>query len=202
MEGPAAFGEDANGELYVWVATLTREMMFQLSDLIRLLAAKEENRVIVVQGRGTQFCRGRDGRGENREGYTPHDVRTKMMGAVLGVYEAINAAPIPVIARVHAPAIGFGAALAGGCDITLASDAATFGFTEIKHGIPPTLAMSAVMSKVPAKALAWLIYSGEVIGAEQAMTFGLVSLGLSEGDVRPGCGRLSGGIGLPFQIES
>ena len=34
-----------------------------------------------------------------------------MMGAVLGVYAAIQACPVPVVSLVHAPAIGFGAAL-------------------------------------------------------------------------------------------
>jgi enoyl-CoA hydratase/carnithine racemase len=154
---------------------LTRDMMFRLADQIRLLSAKEETRVVVIKARGPHFCRGRDGRGETREGMSPYDVRVKLMGAVLGVYEAINAAVIPVVARVHAPAIGFGAALAGGCDITLASDAARFAFSEIKHGIPPTLAMSAVMSKVAPKALAYLIYSAEEISADHAVMLGLAS---------------------------
>jgi enoyl-CoA hydratase len=77
--------------------------------------------------------------------------------------------------RVHASAIGIGTALAGGCNIALASDVARFSFTETKHGIPPTLAMSAVMSKVPAKALAYFIYSGEEVSAQEAVMFGLVS---------------------------
>jgi len=154
---------------------LTRDMMVMLAQLIAELGANADNRVIVIEARGPQFCRGRDGRGENRTGFSPYEVRTKMMGPVLGVYEAINDVALPVVALVQGPAIGFGTALAGGCDITLASDAARFSFTEIKHGIAPTLAMSAVMSKVPQKALAYMIYSGEELSAEEAMTFGLVS---------------------------
>ncbi|NDG50366.1 MAG: hypothetical protein EBY30_15335, partial [Rhodospirillales bacterium] len=34
-------------------------------------------------------------------------MREQMMGAVLGVYAAIGACPIPVVSLVHAPAIGF-----------------------------------------------------------------------------------------------
>ncbi len=154
---------------------LTREMMFQLADHIRALGDKAQTRVVVIRSRGAQFCRGRDGRGESLQGMSPYDVRVKLMGAVLGVYDAIYAAPVPVVALVHAPAIGFGAALAGGCDITLASDAARFRFSEIEHGIPPVLAMSAVIGKVPAKALSYLIYSAEEIDAEQAVACGLAS---------------------------
>jgi enoyl-CoA hydratase/carnithine racemase len=153
----------------------TRGMMRALAETIRVEAAKPEARVLVLTARGAHFCRGRDGKGETTEGLKPHEVRVQMMGAVLGVYEAINASPIPVVARVHAPAIGFGAALGGGCDITIASDASKFSFSEIKHGIPPTLAMAAVMKKVNQKALAWLIFSGGDVTPQEGVTYGLVS---------------------------
>jgi enoyl-CoA hydratase/carnithine racemase len=155
--------------------TLTRAMMRDLAQTIRNCASDPDARVIVIEGRGAHFCRGRDGRGETTAGLAPHEVREQMMGAVLGVYAAINASPIPVVSLVHAPAIGFGAALAGGCDITLAVEDTTFAFGEIKHGIPPTLAMAAVMKKVPQKALAWLIFSGSDVAAKDGIVIGLVS---------------------------
>jgi enoyl-CoA hydratase/carnithine racemase len=154
---------------------LTRDMMRSLSQLIRVQAADPAVSVVVLEAQGSHFCRGRDGRGESSAGLSPYEVRVQMMGAVLGVYEAINAAPIPVVAAVQGSAIGFGAALAGACDITIASRDAKFSFTEIKHGIPPTLAIAAVEKKMPNKALAYLIYSAAEISADEAVTFGLVS---------------------------
>jgi enoyl-CoA hydratase len=150
-------------------------MMVQLAGVIRDLGARADTRVIVLQARGSEFCRGRDGRGESNQGLSPHDIRVKAMGAVLGVYDAIQAVPIPVVALVQGPAVGFGAALAGASDITLASDAARFSFTEIKHGIPPTMAMAAVLRNVPAKALTYLIYSAQEVSASEAVAFGLAS---------------------------
>ncbi len=158
---------------------LTRGMMRALAEEIRTAAADPHNRVIVIEGRGAHFCKGRDGRGETTEGLRPHEVREQMMGAVLGVYAAIQASPIPVVSLVQAPAIGFGAALAAGCDITLAADSAKLAFSEVKHGIPPTLAMAAVMKKVPQKALYWLIFSGADVTPSEGLTMGLVSKVLS-----------------------
>ena len=155
--------------------SLTRAMMRDLAEAIRCEGAIADNRVVVIEGRGPFFCKGRDGRGETTEGLKPHEVREQMMGAVLSVYAAIQSCPIPVASLIHAPAVGFGAALAGGCDITLASDASKLAFSEVKHGIPPTLAMAAVMKKTPQKALAWLIYSGEDVTPAEAVTMGLVS---------------------------
>ncbi|MFM1813487.1 MAG: hypothetical protein RLZ98_182 [Pseudomonadota bacterium] len=161
---------------------ISRPMMVSLTGLIGDLGRNADINVIAIEGRGEYFCKGRDGKGESREGMTPHDVRVQQMGAVLGVYDAINACPIPVVALVHGPAIGFGSALGGGADITLASDAARFSFPEIKHNIPPTLAMSAVLKKVPAKALSYLIYSGSEISAQEAVMFGLASRVLPAAD--------------------
>ena len=155
--------------------TLTRGMMREIAETIRKVSADPEMRVVVIESRGLYFCKGRDGRGESTAGLAPHQVREQMMGAVLGVYAAINASPVPVVSLVHGPAIGFGAALAGGCDITLAANNTSFAFSEIKHGIPPTLAMAAVMKKVSQKALAWLIFSGGEVSAQEGVTWGLVS---------------------------
>lgn len=153
---------------------LTRPMIETLAATIRRLAADEQTRLIVLKARGELFCRGRDGRGEAAF-KSPHERLTKAMGPVLAVYEAIGSAPVPIVALVQGPAVGFGAALAGACDITLSSDAASFAFTEILHDIPPTMAMAAVLRNVPPKALAYLIYSAEKVSAAQAQEVGLVS---------------------------
>lgn len=155
--------------------TLTRALMRELAAAIRLAGADERVRVVVLEAAGRDFCRGRDGKGESRSGMTPHEVRVHLMGAVLDAYQAISDCPVPVVALVHGDAVGFGAALALSCDITLAAAPASFSFPEIEHGIPPTMAMCAALGKVPAKALSYLIFSGDAIDATAAVGFGLVS---------------------------
>ena len=130
---------------------MTRGMMVQLAATLRELGADASVHV------------------------TPWEIRTKLMGAVLGSYEAIAAVPVPVVALVHADALGYGAAVAVACDITLASASAGFAFPEIEHDIPPTMAMCAALGKVNAKALSYLIYSAEKLTAERAVAVGLAS---------------------------
>ena len=154
---------------------LTRAMMLRFAQVLRELGADATVNVVAIGGRGAQFCRGRDGKGESRAGMTAYDVRVKLMGAVLDSYQAIWDVPVPVVALVHGDALGFGAALAAGCDITLAASNARFAFPEIEHGIPPTMAMCAALGKVPAKALTYLIYSAEELDAGQAVSVGLAS---------------------------
>ena len=173
---------------------LTRAMMTRLAATIRAVTT-DTVALVVIEARGNQFCRGRDGRGETAAGLNPWQVRTQMMGPVLAVYEAIAACPVPVVALVQGDAIGFGAALAGACDITIAASTARFSFPEIRHDIAPTLAMAATHRKLPAKVLAWLIYSAEELDAMQAAAVGLVSKVLPQAEFAAQAERYLGEIG-------
>jgi len=153
---------------------LTRQMMTRLAELVVALAVKHEIKVVSLQARGPIFCRGRDARGEP-ENLSAYAMRHQIFEPVLGVYAAMAAAPFPVVALVHGNATGFGAAMAAACDITLAAKSARFAFPEIGHNIPPTLAMSTLIRKVPPKMLAFLIYSAKEISAEEAVACGLAS---------------------------
>jgi enoyl-CoA hydratase/carnithine racemase len=62
--------------------TLTRGMMGQLSADLKTLGARDDVNVVAITARGTHFCRGRDGRGENAAGVSAYDMRVTMMGPV------------------------------------------------------------------------------------------------------------------------
>jgi enoyl-CoA hydratase/carnithine racemase len=155
--------------------SMTRSMMLTFARLLREIGNMADVNVVAICGRGAQFCRGRDGKGESRAGMTPYEIRINMMGAVLDVYQAVADVPVPVVACVHGDALGFGAAMAVGCDVTLASSNAKFAFPEIEHGIPPTMAMCAATGKVQSKALLYMIYSADQVDAESAVALGLAS---------------------------
>ena len=67
------------------------------------------------------------------------------------------------------------ARLPGLADITLAADTATFQIPEMAHNIMPTMVLSALIDRVPRKALTYLVYSTATISAERARDCGLVS---------------------------
>lgn len=154
---------------------LTRGMIADLAGLIGRLGADDSVHVVVLEAKGAVFCRGRDGRGENAAGMSALDMKTKLYAPTLNAYAVIAACPVPVVALVQGNAIGFGAALAITCDVTLAADTARFSLPEIEHNIPPTLAISGVMGKVAPKALSYLVYSAEEIGATEAIGLGVAS---------------------------
>jgi enoyl-CoA hydratase len=82
---------------------------------------------------------------------------------------------VPLIAAVQGAALGFGCAIASVCDITIAAEDARFAFPEMRHDLPPTLAMSAALDRIPSKALLWMVYSMKEIDARTAQAYGLAS---------------------------
>jgi enoyl-CoA hydratase len=82
---------------------------------------------------------------------------------------------VPVIGVIEGRCMGFGTAIASLCDVSFASESATFNIPEIAHNVMPTMVMSAVYDRMNRNAILWMAYSADFISAQQAMTFGIVS---------------------------
>ena len=152
---------------------LTIPMLRDLSGALRSAGASDA-KVIVVRSIGSEFCLGRDGAGAPPSP-TALKMRTNVLEPILDAYGALADAPQPVVAVVQGAAHGFGCAMAGACDITIAADRARFKLPEMEKNLPPTLAISALMARVPRKALTWLVYAIEEIDAQTALQLGIVS---------------------------
>ncbi len=152
---------------------LTLDMLRELTATIRGAAATDA-KVIALRSTGADFCRGRDPKG-GPANPTPLVLRDQVLQPILDVYDALSNAPQPVVCAVQGAAYGFGCAMAAACDVTIASEAARFRLPEMEHNLPPTLAISALMPKVPRKALAWMVYTMPEIDARTALGLGIVS---------------------------
>src|SRR5262245_14483992 len=152
---------------------LTTDMLRALTAAIRATAASDA-KVIALRSTGVDFCRGRDGKG-GPQNPTAMVMRDQVLQPILDVYDALNGAPQPVVCAVQGAAYGFGCAMATACDVTVAADVARFRLPEMSHDLPPTLAISALMAKVPRKALAYMVYAMPELDAMTALQVGIVS---------------------------
>src|SRR4051812_43062684 len=152
---------------------LTTDMLRALTASIRAAAATDA-KVITLRSTGKDFCRGREAKGGPVNPSTLQ-MRDDVLQPILDVYEALNNAPQPVVCAVQGAALGFGCAMATAADVTIAADVATFKLPEMTHNLPPTLAISALMPKVPRKAIAYLVYAMPQIDAATALQIGIVS---------------------------
>jgi enoyl-CoA hydratase len=152
---------------------LTLDMLRALTAAIKAAAASDA-KVIALRSAGADFCRGREPNG-GPANPTALAMRDQVLQPILDVYAALNGAPQPTVCAVQGAALGFGCAMATACDVTIAADNATFKLPEMTHNLPPTLAISALMPKVPRKALAWMVYAMPEIDAHAALQIGIVS---------------------------
>jgi enoyl-CoA hydratase/carnithine racemase len=150
----------------------------------------------VIRGAGDDFCLGReaDAQGLGFSQATALKLRDRLFETIFHVFGAIRSSPIPVIAVVRGSAIGFGCALAGACDVTLASNRAKFGLNELLHDKPPLMALSVLTEVVPIKALSHMVYSGQPVDSALAERLGLVSRVFNEQELDVQADELARGL--------
>jgi enoyl-CoA hydratase len=141
-----------------------------------LLSAGESAEIVVLRGAGDDFCVGRETMGKRPPGAQPDALELRCRNdVVFNCYGAFRRCEIPVIGVVKGRAFGFGCAIAAVCDITLAADTAKFQVPEMAHNIMPTMVMSALVDRVPRKALTYLVWSTAIVTPARAREAGIVS---------------------------
>ncbi|HYF84073.1 MAG TPA: enoyl-CoA hydratase-related protein [Clostridia bacterium] len=138
-----------------------------------LRAGKEkEVKAVIITGEGRAFVAGADI--AEMRGLTIQEGRDM---TILGqeVFNRIENLDKPVIAAVNGFALGGGCELAMACDIRVASDKAKFGQPEVNLGIIPGFGGTQRLPRLVGKGAAkYLIFTGEMISAEEAFRLGLV----------------------------
>lgn len=140
-------------------------------------SADDGTRVIIMTGAGDAFCAGADlsalaGAGDLASFDVEAHLREHTTPTILG----LRALPLPVIARVHGPAVGIGCSYALACDVIIASAEASFGLGFIKIGLMPDGGSTYFLPRLVGYHRAFqLMATGEQIGAEDAMRLGLVN---------------------------
>jgi methylglutaconyl-CoA hydratase len=99
--------------------------------------------------------------------------------------------PKTTIAAVNGAAIAGGAALATLCDFTLASTAASFGYTEVRIGFVPAIVSAFLLRQVGEKHARDLLLTGRIITAEEAFRMGLVNEVVQAADLQMAARRLA-----------
>jgi enoyl-CoA hydratase len=145
-----------------------------LDRLLGELEKDAEIRVVILTGAGEKaFVAGGD---ISHLGTLDVDSAREFALLAQRVIDRLEAFPKPVIAAINGFALGGGCELAMGCDIRIAADSARFGQPEVKLGIIPGFAGTQRLSRLVGKGRAKeLVFTGEMIDAEEACRIGLVN---------------------------
>lgn len=150
----------------------------ELYDAITRASDDPEIRVIVLTGAGRGFCAGGDMKAahEVQEGRQERAFLDNIAPIRDKVVLAMRDSPKPIIAAVNGPAAGAGMNLALACDMRIASTAARFGETFVRRGLHVDWGGTYLLPRLVGMAKACeLIFTGEMISAEEACTIGLLN---------------------------
>ncbi|MDO8721866.1 MAG: enoyl-CoA hydratase/isomerase family protein [Syntrophales bacterium] len=132
--------------------------------------------VMVITGAGEDFCAGGD---IVNFPQNPVEFMERIGMQIKGTKRPIELAreiPKPVIAMVNGLALGAGMELAMACDMIIAAEDARFGQPEIKVGLIPGGGGTQVLPRLVGEKMAKeLVFTGNIISAEEALRIGLVN---------------------------
>lgn len=137
-------------------------------------------RCVILTGAGRAFSAGGDIKAMKERtgtfGGTAPEISDGYRNNIHKVLRALYGLRVPLIAAVNGPAIGLGCDLACLGDIRISSDRAKFGVTFLKLGIIPGDGGTWILPRIIGEArAAELFYTGDVIDAQTALDWGLVS---------------------------
>lgn len=152
---------------------LDAECWTLLADALETFAADPSARVLVLTGAGDEFSSGADLGG----GITGSaDAVATKLREVSAIITRLHTMPKPTLAVVPGVAAGVGMSLALCCDLVIAAERARFGAVFTRVGLSPDGGASWLLPRLvgPARAKE-LILTGRVIGADEAMSIGLLN---------------------------
>jgi len=154
---------------------LNNQVLHELKDALAQVRVNRDVRVVIITGEGNAFIAGADIKEMQALAAEPAKIRD-FTEFGQGILRDIETLPQPVIAAINGFALGGGLELALACDIRIASSEARLGFPEVGLGIFPGLGGTQRTTRLAGRGVAAeLIFTGDLIGAEEAVRVGLLN---------------------------
>lgn len=153
------------------------------------VAARQEIRCLIIHGgKARAFCAGSDIKefAQLRHDASEHKILFEDM-----VVRRLARMPMPTIAAIDGPALGGGLEIALACDLRVCGQGVALGLTESRLGGLAgngSLRLTRLVGSARAKEL---LFTGETITGEQALSWGLVNRVVSSGSALDGARSLA-----------
>lgn len=150
---------------------MNTQLFAELTDYFRERQEDGEVRAVVLTATGQRFfSAGLDVK--EFEALPPDAPVGELNRQARRCFAALIDCPVPVIGALNGMALGGGLALAGCCDVLIASQTATLGLPEIKVGL---LGAATFLYRLfPPMKVRKIFYTGEMVSAQEAYRLGAV----------------------------
>lgn len=153
--------------------TLDESLLPALQRALDEIAVEPQARAVVIAASGAAFCAGHDLK--QMRAHPQKEYYQRLFAQCSRMMLAIQALPVPVIARVQGLATAAGCQLVAQCDLAVAADGATFGVNGIDVGLFCSTPAVPLSRSLPPKQAMEMLLTGQFITAEEACRRGLVN---------------------------
>jgi enoyl-CoA hydratase/carnithine racemase len=187
--------------------TLTHEMLFRINSIIEDIKKDDKVRAVILTGNGNAFSAGTDISGEVPQ---TAEVEINLMKEKTSTeYRQsiwfFNSIPKPVICAINGAAVGIAAEFSLHCDIRIAAESARWGQVFVLRGMTPdTGAGTYLLPRIVGLSKACeLVFSGDIIDAQEMLRIGLVSKVVPDAELMPTAREMAKKLtrGAPLAVQ-
>ena len=162
---------------------LDGQMIRELTDAARQIAADPGARAVIIGGAGKSFCAGADLGWMRAQAQATSEARAAQAQALFNMFTALDELPQLVIGVVHGQVLGGGVGLASVCDVVIAAPGTRFALSETRLGLIPATIAPFLMRCMGESALRRVGLHADMFTADAAKAMGLVSEIAAEADL-------------------
>lgn len=153
---------------------LNPELIAALKDAFHRAEQDDNVKVVILQANGDAFCGGADLSYLQKLQHFSYEENLADAISLKDLFWQIYSFKKIVIAKVSGPALAGGFGLATVCDLCLASEEASFAYTEVKIGFVPALVLVFLLRKVGDAKARQLLLTANFFTAKEMKEAGLV----------------------------
>jgi methylglutaconyl-CoA hydratase len=149
-------------------------LIADLTTALKSLALNERVRVVLLAGSGRSFSAGADLGWMRRMADYSWDENLRDALGLAALMQTLNELAKPTIALVQGAAYGGGVGLVACCDLAVATERASFCFSEVKLGLMPAVISPYVVAAIGGRTCRRYFLTAEAFDAAEALRIGLV----------------------------
>ncbi|HEY3486369.1 MAG TPA: enoyl-CoA hydratase/isomerase family protein, partial [Ilumatobacteraceae bacterium] len=151
---------------------------------LEVVAADESVRVVVLAGEGRHFCAGGDLRHPLFDDPDPRS-RRRQIEAAYDVTNLMLDLDVPIVSALHGRIAGAATAMVLATDIRVAAPSTVFSLDFVRLGLSPDMGVCYLLAPAVGTGRALeMALTGDLVDAEKALAWGLVSRVVEEGRQR------------------
>jgi len=147
---------------------LSSALLAQLREALAGALSDPGCRVVVLTGADPAFCSGADLKESRTSPAAAPELFPRVLQLILDSHK-------PVVCRVNGSTRAGGIGLVAACDIAVASQSATFAFSEVRIGATPAIIAVPCLRRMEPRATAGYFLTGETFDAQRAAEIGLLT---------------------------